>query len=137
MSCMDDGSFEVYRSRAIQLSDAMKLCGDDLHTYASAVALLAIHSAISYSDVLHIWLTGNRPDGADHKQAVLSAKRACRKAGIESAPISHLERLLSAKTEVSYGNRMIVAEYAQTLSIAAERFQAWVERNLAGKRINQ
>jgi hypothetical protein len=134
---MDEASLEVYRIRATQLADAMKLCGDDLSTYASAVALLAIHSAISYSDVLHVWLTGNRPDGADHKQAILSARRACRKAGIDAAPISHLEKLLSAKTDVSYGNRVIVAEYAQTLRIAAERFQAWVERNLVGKRIIQ
>jgi hypothetical protein len=134
---MDEVGLEIYRIRALQLANAMKLCSDDLQSYASAVALLAVHSAISYSDALHIWLTGIRPDGADHKQAVISARRACRRAGIEPAAISHLERLLNAKTGVSYGNRTVDVEYAQTLSIAAQRFQVWVERNLAGKRTIQ
>jgi hypothetical protein len=30
----------------------MKLCQDDLSAYASAEALLAVHSAISYSDAV-------------------------------------------------------------------------------------
>lgn len=121
----------------MQLASAMKLCNDDLSSYASAVALLAVHSAISYNDALHIRLTGVRLKGDDHKNAVRSVRTACKKADIDPAGIKHLEKLLNAKSEISYGNRKIGLEYAQTLSIAAERFQAWVEKNLATGRTIQ
>lgn len=127
---MDEVGLEVYRSRALQLANAMKLCGDDLLSYASAVALLAVHSAISYNDALHVRLTGKRPKGEDHKDAIRSVRKACAKVDIDPAGIKHLERLLNAKTEISYGDRKVNTEHAQVLSIAAERFQAWVERNL-------
>jgi hypothetical protein len=44
---MIETRFAVYYRRATQLADAMKLCQDDMPAYASAAALLAVHSAIS------------------------------------------------------------------------------------------
>lgn len=130
---MSEVVFEVYRERAREFADAMRLCNDDIRSYASAVALLAVHSAISYNDALLIKLTGVRPKGDNHNSVIHSAKRACEKANVDPAGIKHLEKLLGAKTEVSYGDHKVGTEYAQTLNIAAERFQAWVERNFAGK----
>ena len=49
---MIDSRFAVYYRRATQLADAMKLCQRDLSAYASAAALLAVHSAISFSDAM-------------------------------------------------------------------------------------
>lgn len=131
---MDEPSLEVYRGRALQFANAMRLCAEDCPSYASAVALLAVHSAISYNDALHIRLTGGRPKGEDHKDALRSTKKACEKAKIDLAGLGHLEKLLSAKTDISYGDRTVNTEYAQRLSTTAERFVRWVEDKLADKR---
>jgi hypothetical protein len=131
---MNEAVLEVYRSRAFQLANAMRLCAEDYPSYASAVALLAVHSAISYNDALHIRLTGGRPKAEDHKYAIRSTKRACERAKIDSAGLRHLERLLSAKTDISYGDRAVDKERAQILSTTAERFEKWVEENFADVR---
>jgi hypothetical protein len=127
---MVEARFIVYHRRATQLADAMKLCQDDLSAYASAAALLAVHSAISYSDAVLIGLGGARPRGENHQQAVVALKRACSGARLDHHGIAHLQRLLSAKTEISYGEKPVDDERVAALCIAAERFQVWAERIL-------
>ena len=131
---MDEASLEVYRSRALQLANAMRFCAEDYRSYASAVALLAVHSAISYNDALCIRFLGKRPKGKDHKDAVSLAEKACKSAKIEPEGIKHLKMLLSAKTDIAYGDRAVNIERAQKLSTTAERFVRWVEENFADKR---
>jgi hypothetical protein len=128
--CMVEVRFTVYYRRATQLADAMKLCKDDLSAYASAAALLAVHSAISYGDAVLIGLSGTRPRGEDHRQAIPVLKRACTGARIDHQGITHLDRLLNAKTDVSYGEKQVDDERIAALCIAAERFQVWAERIL-------
>ena len=125
--------FTVYYHRATQLTEAMKLCRDDLSAYASAAVLLAVHSAISYSDALLIWLGGARPRGENHRDAVPALKRACTGAKIEPLGITHLQKLLGAKTDVSYGEKPVDHERVTALCIAAERFQVWAERVLQSR----
>jgi len=127
---MIEASFTVYYRRATQLADAMKLCRDDLPAYASAAALLAVHSAISYSDALLIGFSGTRPRGENHREAVTALKRACTKAKIDQAGIKHFQSLASAKTDISYGEKRVDDERVAALCIAAERFQVWAERIL-------
>ena len=127
---MAEARFSVYRHRAVQLASAMKLCQDDLHSYASAAALLAVHSAISFSDALLIGLGGARPRGENHQEAITFLKRACSGAKIDHHGIVHLRRLLSAKTDISYGDKQVDNERIAALCIAAERFQVWAERIL-------
>jgi hypothetical protein len=127
---MADVSFAVFYRRATQLADAMKRCQDDLPAYGSAAALLAVHSAISYSDAVLIGLNGSRPRGENHQQAVNALKRACTNANIDTQGVGHFQRLIGAKTDVSYGDRQIDNERTAALCIAAERFQVWAERIL-------
>jgi hypothetical protein len=127
---MVDALFTVYHLRATQLADAMKLCRDDLSSFASASALLAVHSAISYSDAVLIGLGGKRSRSEDHRDAITHLKRACSRARIEPLGIAQLQKLLSAKTDVSYGEKRIENEQIAALCFAAERFQAWAERTL-------
>ncbi|HEX4032451.1 MAG TPA: hypothetical protein VHX20_18955 [Terracidiphilus sp.] len=129
---MVEARFTVYHRRATQLADAMKLCRDGLSAYASAAALLAVHCAISYSDTLLIGLSSIRPRGENHGEAVTALKRACTGARIDHRGIAHLERLLSAKTDISYGEKPVDEERVKALCIAAERFQVWAERILQG-----
>lgn len=127
---MTEARFTAYYHRAMQLADAMKLCKDDLSSYSSAAVLLAVHSAISYSDALLIGLGGVRPRGENHREAVIALKRACTGARIDHQGIAHLQKLLSAKTDISYGEKPVDSERVTALCIAAERFQVWVERIL-------
>jgi hypothetical protein len=127
---MVDARFSTYYRRAGQLANAMKLCRDDLSAYASAAALLAVHSAISYSDALLIELGGKRPRGENHQDAVPALKRTCSKAKVDHQGITHLQTLLSVKTDISYGEKQIDNERIEKICIAAERFQTWAERAL-------
>jgi hypothetical protein len=109
----------------------MKLCQDDLPAYASAASLLAVHSAISYSDAVLIGIIGRRSRGEDHRQAAIALKRACTVAKIDQRGVAHLQRLLSVKTDISYGDQLIDNERITALCNTAERFQTWAERVLA------
>lgn len=126
-------SFAVYHHRATQLADAMKLCQDDLPAYGSAAALLAVHSAISYSDAVLIGLGSARPRGENHRQAVTALRKACTSARIDHRGIAHFQSLISAKTAISYGEQPIDNEKSRALCVSAERFQVWAERILEGK----
>ena len=127
---MVGASFTVYYRRATQLADAMKLCRDDLSAYASAAALLAVHSAISYSDALLIGFGGVRPRGENHREAVTALKRACTKARVDQQGIGHFQKLLSVKTDVSYGEKRFDDERVEALCNTADRFRVWAERIL-------
>lgn len=129
---MDETGVSVYHGRALQLANAMKLCRDDLRAYASAAALLAVHSAISYNDAVLLMLEGRRARTKDHGVAIEAVKRACAKARIKQEGIQHLTRLLSAKNDVSYGEKRVDDQRVEALCAAAERFQTWAER-LLGK----
>ena len=130
---MDDIRVEVYRARALQLANALALCHEDMVAYGAAVALLAVHSAISFSDALLVSLTGERPHGQDHRKAIETITKACHKAKIPSEGIRHLAKLVSAKTDVSYGDKAVEDERIEFLFVSAGRFQAWAERLLVAK----
>jgi hypothetical protein len=127
---MPEISVGIYHGRALQLANAMKLCRDDLPSYAWAAALLAIHSAISYCDAVLLKLNGQRSRSQDHEQAVTAVTRACKKRKILTDGIKHLDKLVSAKTDISYGDEQIDNQRVQVLCLAAERFQTWAERLL-------
>lgn len=127
---MIEASLAVYYRRATQLADAMKLCRDDLPAYASAAALLAVHSAITYSDAVLIGLAGTRPRGENHREAVTALRRACNRAKVDQQGISHYQKLVGIKTDISYGEKRVEDERAEALCITAERFRVWAERIL-------
>jgi hypothetical protein len=130
---MDETRVSVYHDRASQLASAMDLCHDGIGSYASAVGLLAVHSAISFSDAVLICLTGNKPGGQDHKQTVTTIAKACRKAKVQTEGIKHLAKLVGAKTDIAYGDKAVENERIEILYVSAGRFQAWAERLLKSK----
>ena len=120
-------SDRVYHDRGSQLAKAMRLCRYNHPAFLSAAALLAVHSAIAYNDAVQIKLTGDRSRTQDHGQAVAAIKRACGIANIEPRGIAHLGKLLSMKTDVSYGDKEVDNQLAEVLCVAADRFEAWAE----------
>jgi len=127
---MGEISDRVYHDRAFQLANAMELCHDDMTAYCSAVALLAVHSAISYNDAVLIKLTGQRSRSQDHRRAVMEIKKACKKRNIRADGIRHLDKLVGAKTDVAYGDEEVDNQKIEFLYVAAARFQTWAERLL-------
>jgi hypothetical protein len=124
---MDEIRVHVYHGRASQLANAMELCHDDMRGYSAAVGLLAVHSAISYNDAVQIKLTGRRTKSQDHSRAIRATEAACHSARIETRGIGHLEKLLSAKTDVSYGDERVDNRRVEFLYQAARAFRAWAE----------
>ena len=129
---MAEISVGIYHGRALQLSNAMQVCRDDLRSYAWAAALLAVHSAISYCDAVLLKLNGRRSDSQDHGQAIAAVTKACKKRKIHTDGIKHLDKLVSAKTDISYGDEQVDNQRVEVLCVAAERFQTWAERLLRG-----
>jgi hypothetical protein len=60
-------------------------------------------------------------------QAVRDITKVCTMKRVDTAGIKHLQRLVTAKTDVSYGERQVTKEQAETLRVFAERFQSWAE----------
>ena len=124
----------VYHDRGSQLAKAMRLCRYNHPAYPSAAALLAVHSAIAYNDAVQIKLTGDRSRTQDHGQAVAAIKRACGTAKIEPRGVAHLGKLLSIKTDISYGDKEVDNQLADALCVAADRFEAWAEGYVLNRR---
>jgi hypothetical protein len=59
---------------------------------------------------------------------------ACKKARIQMDGVKHLDKLVSAKTDVSYGDEGVDEQTVKVLYVAAGRFQAWAERVLRNER---
>lgn len=123
---------EVFIERADQLSEVRKLLNEEPR-YASATALLSVHSAIALNDAVLIRLTGRKTSSKNHLEAVNRTVAACKAKGIDSKGLDHLKRLISAKSEVSYGDEAVTFEVATKLSTAADRFQNWAEKVLGGR----
>ena len=123
--------FEVYYERGQQLSYARELMNETKET-VSALALVSIHSAISFNDALLIRLSGEPSRNEDHAAAARATERQCQSKKLETKGLKHLKLLIANKTLYSYGDKAITADQAQAASIAADRFEAWVNLTLKG-----
>ncbi len=115
------------------MSEAMKFLGEDLPSYASAVALLAVHSAIAWNDVIQIRLTGKRVKYENHRQAADHTRRICGSRGIEADGVRHFEALLGGKNAVAYDETPIRESAADKARSHAQRFETWALRILGGQ----
>ena len=105
----------------------MKLLLDDVGAYKSAVALLAVHCAISFNDAVLERLTGAVPKRKDHAEGYRQTKTACSRMKIDSAGVKHLERLIAGKTSYSYSG-IVDEKEAQDAALKAQRFASWAYR---------
>lgn len=105
----------------------MNLLMDDVASYKSAVALLAVHSAIAFNDAVLYWMTGSSHKGEDHSSASKMTLRECKKIKRDISGIKHLEYLLSKKTKYSY-NGLVDEMSAKYAADKARRFADWAYR---------
>ncbi|MGA8876259.1 MAG: hypothetical protein WB555_12050 [Candidatus Korobacteraceae bacterium] len=101
----------------------MVLLADDMNAFDAAVALLAVHCAISLNDAVQIAVTGKRSRYENHSQTLEGLKRVCSVNKVDGKGISHLTWLLTNKTAISYGDKRFAG--AMLARDKAERFQAW------------
>lgn len=125
---------EHYLQRARDLFLGMPLVRD-AEPYRNSAALLAIHSAVSFSDALRAGLGDEKLQNDTHDQAANSLRQLllARKTEIGSG-LSHFQYLLGRKSVVTYGNERLSDNELRRLVLGAERFSAWA--NDLGKRLS-
>ncbi len=116
---------ELFIERGDQLSKSRNLMRGSPE-YASALALVSIHSAIAFNDALLVKLTGRHTMPTDHSGAAKRTKKECSLKNIPPKNIKNLEELLKAKTRVSYSDEKTTSEIAERLAVSSERFESWV-----------
>jgi hypothetical protein len=122
-----------YLRRAADFSSGMKLLSSD-PAYWNSAALLAIHSAISYSDALRIGLGENRLSADDHSKAADLLDERLPLWLEDRKGLKHFRKLLSKKSRVEYSRRRLGLTDANDLVTDAIRFEIWVNR--IGKQLN-
>jgi len=125
----------THQAQAEELLSAMKLLMDDVVSYKSAVALLAVHSAIAYNDAVLERLGAGASRNQDHADGHRKTKVACSKNKIDSAGLQHLERLIGNKTAYSYRG-IVNAKSAQDAADKAEKFANWAYKNVLKRELD-
>jgi hypothetical protein len=120
-----------FLARAQQLADTRELVRAE-PAYAAATALLSVHCAIAFSDAVLMTLEGKRCKAEDHKASISLVERACRAKHLDVGGLTQLRALLTAKTDISYGDQTVTFERAVTLAVASERFERWAYVTIRG-----
>ena len=117
-----------HRTRSKAFFEAMQLLSDDLFSYGDAVALLAVHSAISLADAVLIATTGERSKDQDHSAAAKPLNRVCSMRKLDANGVKHLVWLLQNKSRFAYEDKPTIHNNIKYATVTAERFRAWVYR---------
>jgi len=99
--------------------------------YRSAIALLAVHSAISFSDAILVLALGS-PSTGDHKAAPKKLRAAVAARNIPGKEVAIFSRLIGSKHELAYGRRNIRPTDVASAVVDAERFAAWSYEAMQG-----
>jgi len=115
-----------YVEKANHFLQGMKMLAEDLPAYRTSVALLAIHSAISFNDAILAGIKGQRSKADDHSAAARELLGICRERRLENTHgVRHLTSLLSSKSDVAYGEKRIDDNDIKSAMDKAERFANW------------
>ena len=119
-----------YRDTAIGFlkaaEDLATIAGED-EVYGGPIALLAVHTAISYADTVAIAYSGRKSTSGDHEQSV-SQLTSVLGAAFPKSERSRLLKLAKLKDSVAYqGNRFHLEDALLHLD-AAVKFSKWAEQ---------
>lgn len=117
-----------YIHRATDFLEGMQLTRTD-ESYWNSSALLAIHSAVSYSDALRLGLGDQKLSADDHQKSADSLQKLLASKHLEDqAGFKHLRFLLSKKNLVAYGDQRLEHSDYEMLFTKAERFARWADK---------
>lgn len=116
---------DVFLNRAQDFARGMGLIREE-PTYAQSAALLAIHSAIAYTDALRLGLGDRLLSSDDHNSAIRALRSLVGPA--ENDGIAKLQNLLMYKSAISYGNRRTDTKRLQLLCTDSQRYARWANK---------
>jgi hypothetical protein len=118
---------EHYIRRATDFLEGMQLTRAD-SDYWNSSALLAIHSAVSFTDALRIGLGDTNLSLDNHRRAAdLLDKLLSLRNSVDQRGLKHLRFLLSRKNLVAYEKRRLERTDYEALFTQAERFAHWAD----------
>jgi hypothetical protein len=121
----------VYRARAEEFWSAMEHLGEyDVEKFAAAVALLAVHCAISYADALFVDLKAQRCDEQNHSDAIAELLKLCASRKMDDSGVAHFRWLVSRKNDVAYLEKRLDINQVKLARVKAGRFAIWVQKHL-------
>jgi hypothetical protein len=103
---------------------------DERSTYGNAVAIIAIHATIAYSDALTIGYGGVKSGDGEHLRAV-EVLRDVLGTRADAGALRAMTRVLQRKDAVSYQGEYYSLDEARTLVGLAREFAGWAEALLA------
>lgn len=112
--------------KADHFFQAMKLVADDLESYRTSVALLAVHSAISLNDAIATAVAGNKSRHQDHSEAATGLEKISKKVGVGNLNgVAHFRWLLQEESRIAYSRDRLDDAFILSCITRAERFHAW------------
>ncbi len=126
---MKAAEVEHYIQRAKDFLEGGRLMAEDASVYRHSAALLAIHSAISYSDALRTGLGDTELAADDHRKAALSLQKLLRARKFENQTgLTQFDYLVSQKTNIAYGNKRLADGVLDKIVASAQKFAIWANR---------
>ncbi|MEO5799820.1 MAG: hypothetical protein ABIZ70_14435 [Gemmatimonadales bacterium] len=106
--------------------DLVTLAGEE-ESYGSAIALLAVHSAISHTDAVTIAYAGKKSTSGEHRDAV-KLLRTVFSNRLPDRVEKDLLSILAAKDAVAYQGKYFPLNDAEALLAKAKSFAAWADQ---------
>lgn len=98
---------------------------DERSRYGNAIGVLAVHSAIAWTDALTIGFGGRKHTGARHVGAADVLLEEVGEIRVSSDARKTLQAILGAKDEVSYQGEYYSVEQAMTLLTQLRAYRDW------------
>jgi len=114
-----------------QVGRSLLRTAEDLATmaeakYGNALAILAIHAAIAYTDALTVAYREMKSTDGDHAQAATLLVNAL-KNQVPPAEVKRLRRVLNTKSSVSYSGTYYTLAEGEGLLAEVRMYVAWAE----------
>ncbi len=123
---IDKGKYGNYLQKATEFYHTMKKAEEDEEW--NAVALNAIHCAISSFDALTVFYLGVRSSGQRHEDVT----QVIKKTNLESVDekIKQFTEVIRLKTMVEYDVEQPSENEARRIALQTERIHAWAKKHL-------
>ena len=117
-----------YLAKAEDFLDGMKFFAGSADHRVS-MALLAVHSAISYGDALWVGLGNENKATASHINRKIELEKLLNQIGYKDIQgLKHLDSLIGNKTKIAYSADLLTEKTVTDMAIHAQRFANWAAR---------
>ncbi|HEU4452513.1 MAG TPA: hypothetical protein VFR81_05605 [Longimicrobium sp.] len=126
---VDGSAAEKYRrvgAALLESAETLTTLAEVDDQFGNAIAIVAIHGAIAYSDTLAIAFGGFKSTDGDHTRAADLVQEAMGSRAAERA-LKALRSALSMKDKVSYSGMYYRIDEAERLLEQVRRFSSWAD----------